>query len=169
MIQYAYSTADRDRRDWQTLREHLEGVAILAAASAAKFEVGEWGQLCGLLHNLGRYAPAFQARLAGGERVDHATAGAIEAERYGLLARAIQFVVAGHDAGLADGLGGAWVRKRTPLWERLRQADPKAHAPGGGGGSGPRDGRTRADHPERRLAALPPADAGGVDGFTRLA
>ena len=64
--------------------------------------------MAGLLHDLGKYSDAFQRRLHGGGRVDHSTAGAawalaqLPAKWGGLVAHA----VAGHHAGLKDGLLG---------------------------------------------------------------
>jgi CRISPR-associated endonuclease/helicase Cas3 len=116
---YAHSTPDPDRQTWQALREHLESVAKLAAESASKFGAAEWGRICGLLHDLGKYSPPFQRRLAGGSRVDHATAGAVEAQRlYRDASRPIQFVVAGHHAGLANG-DAATGGRRSTLRDRL--------------------------------------------------
>ena len=79
-VYYAHSTGRPDRADWQPLREHLHQVADLARDRAAKFGAGEWGYVAGLLHDLGKYSAEFQARLEGRSgRVDHSTAGAIEA------------------------------------------------------------------------------------------
>ena len=64
-------------------------VADLARERAAQFGAGEWGAVAGLLHDLGKYSDAFQARLEGRSgRVDHSTAGALEAgKRWQGLAR----------------------------------------------------------------------------------
>ena len=70
-----------------------------------------------------KYSNAFQARLAGcSGRVDHSTAGAVEAgERWQGLARPLQFVVAGHHAGLANG-GEEEQSRRSSLRDRLAAA-----------------------------------------------
>ena len=61
------------------------------------------------MHDLGKYTEAFQKRLAGGSRVDHATAGAQQVcvldaatpnDRG--MAQLIAYAVAGHHAGLPD-------------------------------------------------------------------
>ncbi len=46
---YAHSTDNPDKSDWQTLENHLQGVADLAEEFAAVFGAGEWGRLAGLL------------------------------------------------------------------------------------------------------------------------
>ena len=123
---FAHSTDREDRADWQPLAEHLHCVAELAREHAAKFGAGDWGFAAGLLHDLGKYASAFQARLEGRPgRVDHSTAGALEAgRRFGeALARPLQFVVAGHHAGLANG-GEEEDAGITSLSTRLRAVIP---------------------------------------------
>lgn len=118
---FAHSGKLPDKTDWQGLAEHLENVATLAAENASRFGAGEWGRAAGLLHDLGKYSPGFQRRLAGGVRVDHATAGAIEAgQRFGKLATPLQYVVAGHHAGLADA-GGESRAARSTLADRLKR------------------------------------------------
>ena len=80
---------------WQTVLEHLLGVAQFSMGFANKLKLGKLGELLGLLHDLGKYSVAFQtylksaigalnqdededwvdaARLKG--KVDHSTAGA---------------------------------------------------------------------------------------------
>ena len=119
---FAHSTSRPDRADWQPLRDHLHQVADLARERAAKFGAGEWGFAAGLLHDLGKYSMEFQRRLEGQHpRLDHATAGAIEAgKRFGEgVARPLQFVIAGHHAGLANG-SEEEEQRRTSLSDRLR-------------------------------------------------
>ncbi len=50
---------------------------------AAPFGAEELGRLAGLSHDLGKYSMEFQRRLAGGPKVDHATAGAFACWRMG--------------------------------------------------------------------------------------
>jgi CRISPR-associated endonuclease/helicase Cas3 len=122
---FAHSTDRPDRADWQPLHDHLHRVAALAHKHAAKFGAGEWGYAAGLLHDLGKYSDEFQARLEGRSgRVDHSTAGAIEAgKRFQALAPPLQFVVAGHHAGLANG-GEEEQSRRSSLRDRLVAAVP---------------------------------------------
>jgi len=117
---YAHSGGNDDKSDWQTLVEHLEAVADLAAANAERFGAAEWGRAAGLLHDLGKYSSAFQRRLDGGARTDHSTAGAkVAGELYRKPGTLLQYVVAGHHAGLADA-GGAPRVKRSTLADRLK-------------------------------------------------
>ena len=61
---------------------HLQQVSRLASLRAKKFGAARLGGLIGLLHDLGKYAPAFQDYIAGrGPSPDHATAGAREIQR----------------------------------------------------------------------------------------
>ena len=120
---YARSTERQDRSDWQPLREHLEKVADGARSNAAKINAGELGYLVGLLHDLGKYSPDFQRERLGkknGKRVDHSTAGAVVAERYGSIGRLVAFCIAGHHAGLANGVNGDAI---SALTDRLSSKD----------------------------------------------
>jgi CRISPR-associated endonuclease/helicase Cas3 len=130
-VYYAHSTSRPDRADWQPLHAHLHQVAELARERAAKFGAGEWGYVAGLLHDLGKYSAEFQARLERPSgRVDHSTAGAVEAGKgFQAFARPLQFVVAGHHAGLANG-GEEEHNQRSPLRDRLTAsvADYSAYA-----------------------------------------
>jgi CRISPR-associated endonuclease/helicase Cas3 len=126
---FAHSTGRTDGSDWHSLKEHLHQAAELAKGRATKFGADGWGHLAGLLHDLGKYSNAFQQRLHGsGRTVDHSSAGAIEAQkRWPRLSRPLQFVVAGHHAGLADGTEEV-TSSRTPLDARLRVV-PEDYAP----------------------------------------
>ena len=105
---YAHSVSNRPEAEWEALPVHLREVAAEAAYLAAQFGAGAAGEMAGLLHDLGKYSDAFQRRLHGGGRADHSTAGAawalaqLPAKWGGLVAHA----VAGHHAGLKDGLLG---------------------------------------------------------------
>jgi len=117
---YAHSTDNPDRSDWQLLLEHSIQVARQCEQFAAVFAAGSWGFIAGLLHDLGKYTERFQRRIAGegSLRVDHATRGAIEAQkRYGVIGQLIAYAIAGHHAGLANGRNG---EARTALTDRLR-------------------------------------------------
>lgn len=85
----------------QTAAEHLNGTAERCALFAAPFGAEELGRLAGLSHDLGKYSMEFQRRLAGGPKVDHATAGAFACWRMGQPLAA--FAAAGHHGGLPDG------------------------------------------------------------------
>ena len=99
MEYYAHVSDDGLRR--QTVAEHLEGTAALCRRFAAAFDAGEYGELVGLTHDLGKCTKGFQDRLLhGGPRVDHATAGMLACVRMGRPSAAA--CVAGHHGGLLD-------------------------------------------------------------------
>lgn len=109
------------RSRWEPLRAHLEAVAGRARLFGAKFGSGDLGHAAGLLHDLGKYHPDFQRRLAGDPaRHDHSSAGAAAAVAlFGpQLGKLLAYAIAGHHAGLADGARDGEAR-RTPLKDRL--------------------------------------------------
>ena len=85
----------------------------------------------GALHDVGKASPAFQCYIQGqGPSPDHSTAGAVVAlnrygDKWGCL---MAFGIAGHHAGLANGLraGGGL----TPLKDRLAAQSPAPLPPG---------------------------------------
>lgn len=118
---FAHSTADSSRADWQLLPDHLKGVALLARAYAEVFGAGDWAEVQGWLHDLGKYTEQFQQRLQGAAlRVDHSTWGArIAVQRYSRLGHLLAYGIAGHHSGLANGDGDG---ERTALRQRLDSA-----------------------------------------------
>ena len=115
---YAHSAENRPESDWQTLKNHAENVAALAAQFAEPFGAAEIARYTALLHDLGKYSEPFQNRLRGGKRVDHATAGAKEAiTRWKMTGKLMAYCIAGHHAGLANGSGEG--HNRSTLKERL--------------------------------------------------
>src|SRR6266511_2829255 len=95
---FAHSKQNSPRDEWHTLEAHLRDTAQAAARAAAKWGAGDLGFLAGLWHDLGKYAPDWQAFLSeAGEDApvlgeeqpanqptrrhgpDHSTAGAIHA------------------------------------------------------------------------------------------
>ena len=107
------------------MKDHLDGVADLAAAFGRPLGIEAAARAAGLLHDLGKYTPAFQARLRGDTAsVDHSTAGAAEIlqRAAGLdkpFAELIAYSIAGHHAGLPDRIG-----ETGTLAARLAQYDP---------------------------------------------
>jgi CRISPR-associated endonuclease/helicase Cas3 len=126
---YAHSGLQAGGSDWQPLKEHLTQVAQLAAERAQIFKASDWAHLIGLLHDLGKYSKEFQARLNGSPvRTDHATAGAKVVTQhlvdlYGdsppvrACTKVLAFAIAGHHAGLANGLEEG--QERSTLKQRL--------------------------------------------------
>lgn len=95
-----YYAHRRDDGKMQTLEEHLQGTAKRSGAFAAAFGAEAWGQLLGYAHDLGKASEAFQKRLLGGPKVDHATAGALECKKKNL--DLMGCCIAGHHSGLPD-------------------------------------------------------------------
>ena len=74
---YAHSRKDKDKSEWQLLVDHLTKTADLAERFGEDAGISELACTAALLHDIGKYSKAFQARLEGsGCKVDHATAGA---------------------------------------------------------------------------------------------
>ena len=125
---YAHSLPGAPVEKWQLLNAHLTATADRAGLFASHFNSGEWGRLCGLLHDLGKYSDAFQKRLNGkGPRVDHSLAGALEAIRFldgrhhAGVGKLAAHVISAHHTGLADGVSQGIEGKS--LTERLRAQD----------------------------------------------
>lgn len=65
-------TSGADKAGWEPLTDHLALTARLAEGFARPFGLGDLAGLAGLLHDLGKYQPEFQARLNGAvDAVDH--------------------------------------------------------------------------------------------------
>lgn len=113
MAYFAHSGLKSDSSDWQRLDDHALCVARLAANFAAPMGLERAAYLAGLLHDLGKYTPAFQARLHGANNsVDHSTAGAAHVvdlvartPQDALMGQLIAYGILGHHAGLPDRLG----------------------------------------------------------------
>jgi CRISPR-associated endonuclease/helicase Cas3 len=122
---FAHSRSDRPPGEWHVLDQHLRDTARTASGAAARWGAGALGYLAGLWHDLGKYAPDWQAfLLEAGEDApvlgeeqpdnlparrhgpDHSTAGAIHARKVlgadTPVGLAVQFAIAGHHGGLAD-------------------------------------------------------------------
>ena len=85
----------------QPLIEHLINTAEAAREFAAPFGAEAAAYRCGLLHDIGKYSLAFQKRIRGANiRVDHSTAGAVEA--FALRDGAAALCIAGHHGGIPD-------------------------------------------------------------------
>lgn len=136
----AHTRADGGTHD---LREHLDATGRRAQDFAGRFGAGELAHVAGCWHDLGKYSPAFQAKLQGAltsqlndedieaqeaasQRVDHSTAGALHAATHGPFGDVLAAVIAGHHAGLADraALKERLHRKSWLLAEALHGAPP---------------------------------------------
>lgn len=102
------------REGWQRLAEHLHEVRDLAAklAKAARPKdnrLAADAELCGLLHDYGKYTDCFQKMIAEGRgKCQHAIHGAMlsyfgnNGEKLNSGVLPITWAIAGHHAGLAD-------------------------------------------------------------------
>lgn len=112
---YAHSREGYPKTEWQTLQEHLENVGKLAAGFAAPFGASGTARTLGTCHDAGKATAAFQHRLEGGPRVDHATAGAVllgqrwekapspQLTALGImLSRFMAYAILGHHGGMPD-------------------------------------------------------------------
>lgn len=98
-----YVTHMREDGCCQALKDHITGVAERAEEFARAFDAGAHARRAGLLHDIGKYSAAAQARQRDPEHtapVDHSTAGMQVALSINDLPAA--FAVAGHHGGLPD-------------------------------------------------------------------
>lgn len=134
------------------LHDHLSKVGALAGRFADGYG-SDWAQLAGLWHDLGKFRRGFQHYIRLANNVDahiegsirdrdktHSAAGALWAERlltesFGppgqLMARVLQYLIAGHHAGLDNWDGGLAARlagkdARKEFEEALAQYPPAA-------------------------------------------
>lgn len=112
MTLYGHSLPGHAETDWQTLEEHLNGVAKLAAAFAS-FGPEQTAALLGSIHDIGKRSDAFQDRLRGRRgKVDHTTAACLYlAEQWQrsklpalgkALAELLSYPLLGHHGGMPD-------------------------------------------------------------------
>ncbi|EMB14050.1 CRISPR-associated helicase/endonuclease Cas3 [Rhodopirellula europaea] len=130
MPHYAHSLPNEpDRSRWETMCKHEERVASRCSEFLTRIapELGPWGEILGRWHDLGKYRPEFQRKLAGeAVQIEHAGAGAaLAAEKSPVHTIPIQFAIAGHHTGLANHTTNETQNtkrrpiKRSPLRERL--------------------------------------------------
>lgn len=84
----------------QSVDDHLHGTAERCAAFASVFGEEARGRLLGTAHDIGKCSDAFQKRLHGGKRVDHATAGGLECAK--IFEDLAACCIVGHHSGLPD-------------------------------------------------------------------
>lgn len=91
----------------QLLSEHLTNTAEICRENAVD-EFKACAELCGLLHDLGKYSSDFQNRINGSQmRVEHARCGAQELKTLlkapNMFIPMMQYCIAGHHSGIPDG------------------------------------------------------------------
>jgi CRISPR-associated endonuclease/helicase Cas3 len=140
-----------DTGETQSIRAHSEQTAALAADFAID-ELKEIARACGLLHDVGKYQPSFQRRIRGEQiHAPHALCGAIAAKAHypnGPARRMMEYVVAGHHAGLPDYGGKADASTLPTLCGTLQRATEPFEA-------------------YREELTLPPLDAEAFDAWLR--
>lgn len=123
---YAHSIHDQPVDTWETLQEHSMGVSGTAGRRARWFGSTALAETAGLLHDLGKSKPAFQARLQGAQNaISHSGEGALYAlnELGPAFGKMLAYVIAGHHSGLPNGERRSDHRPQTPLAERLKSAE----------------------------------------------
>ena len=118
----ALAHISEDHTRTQSVAQHLDNTAALAAAFAAGFGAQSDAAYVGKLHDIGKYSQEFQHRLRGGPPVDHSTAGAQEAFRRRNAPAA--FAIAGHHSGLPDGGNPHDTKDDPTLFGRIQKTVP---------------------------------------------
>lgn len=121
-MEYIAHKADDGRE--QSVKNHLEDVAKLAEKYAAGF-LGSAAYTGGLTHDIGKYTLAFQKRINGGARTEHAVQGAVECGKLfggNILIALLQYCIVGHHSGLPDGGASADGPDSPTLQGRLSRA-----------------------------------------------
>ena len=106
--------SENDEGEYHSLREHLRAVQDLTLSYAVKEDQKPFLALAALLHDLGKYLPAFQEYLRdGGKRgsVPHARWGAFVARKFKYYE--ISYAVDGHHGGLPD--QAVWAHEHTAM------------------------------------------------------
>lgn len=121
-MQYIAHKTDDGRE--QTIAEHLMGTAKLSKGFALDF-CAELACYIGVLHDIGKYSEAFQARIRGKNiEVEHSASGAQEAGMVftdKLFKYLVQYCIAGHHTGLPDGGTPADLPDTPTLFGRMRR------------------------------------------------
>ena len=114
---YAHSREDHPLEDWQSLEAHLDNVARICQSFADQFNAGQWGEVAGKFHDLGKGSLQFQAYLRWANEIedefssyfeprwrrDHATFAAKHLYKLSDQAgKLLAYCLAGHHGGLQN-------------------------------------------------------------------
>jgi CRISPR-associated endonuclease/helicase Cas3 len=135
---YAHSKDGEPPEKWQSLEEHLEQVARLAADFGCVFDAEEWAKLAGYWHDIGKGTFPWQAYLRHANGVidevinfyqghpAHAIVGAQHLYTHSKDAgKLLAYCIAGHHGGLMN-----WIDDpNSALKERLNGTSPKIDFP----------------------------------------
>jgi CRISPR-associated endonuclease/helicase Cas3 len=130
---YAHSLPRHPQSEWESLEAHASSVALLARSFSDAFGSGDWGELLGRWHDLGKGSEEFQAYLRAtadpdaGEnedapgRVDHSTCGARHAAQAirGHFGQLLALCIAGHHGSIPDATTDDAGHERSTLAYRL--------------------------------------------------
>lgn len=126
---FAHSASLPDQQLGHLLSKHLADVGARASEWALRFGLSKAALVAGLYHDLGKYDPAFQRKLAGEvNRVDHSTAGAVVLLDHAtatdkIPSEMIAYAILGHHAGLPD----CNTSEKTSLWRRHEDYEDTLH------------------------------------------
>jgi CRISPR-associated endonuclease/helicase Cas3 len=127
---YAHTLEGHPVNDWQSLEEHLRKTSDLCRQFAEQFNAGNWGELAGRFHDLGKGSREFQAYLRHENKIeddftayydsrsrrDHATFGARHLHKLSQDAgKMLAYCIAGHHNGLqnwSDGTSSGGLKHR---------------------------------------------------------
>ncbi|MCL5069414.1 MAG: CRISPR-associated helicase Cas3' [Actinobacteria bacterium] len=140
----------RPEKEWQRLEEHLKNVAKLARQFAEPFGGGDWAELIGWLHDIGKYSEEFQKYLKTSEgminpdvdkdyeihgmrgKIDHSTAGAqyvyncfdISNPNLTYISQIISLCIMSHHSGILDCISPDGI---DIFSKRINKSDEKTH------------------------------------------
>jgi len=135
---YAHSLEGKQPAEWHRLEDHLKGTAELAAKFAAEFGCGEWGEILGHHHDLGKGTKPWQAYLRKANSIidefakfyeghpNHAAVGAQWLfQNSKETGKPLAYCIAGHHGGLPDWEGSPV----SSLAEKVNQNCPEIAIP----------------------------------------
>ncbi len=163
----------------QTVAEHCRGTARLAGEFAIK-PLRAAAEYIGMLHDIGKYRDGFQRRIYGesARKCEHACVGAQEIKRraegagvnFKVVSPMLEYCVAGHHAGLQNGIAGRGSPSGTLAEALVRDvSDIEPHRPLFEADAVPPDEACLAELIKMLTASLPQGRAGFPEATERYA